>query len=110
MEHWLVGGVVAALVGLVISGVNYKLSLSILKKKPELVAAMSAPRQILNVAYLLLVYLVAPYTPWDLMALLIGAAIGMTGSMFFFTGKLLKNVPGGKPTNTTEESGGDNHG
>ena len=110
MEHWLVGGGLAALIGLAIAAVNYKISLTVLRKKPELVSVMSLPRQVLNVAYLLFVYLVAPYTPWDRMALLIGAAIGMTGSMFFFTWKLLKNVPGIKSSNTTEESGGDNHG
>lgn len=110
MEHWLVGGALAALVGLAISAANYKLSLVMLKKKPDLVAAMSVPRQILNVGYLLLIFLLAPYTPWDAMELLIGAAIGMIGSMFFFTGQLLKNITPPKPSNTMEDSGGDNHG
>lgn len=107
MEHWLVGGVLSAVIGLAISAINYKISLAMLKKKPELVAAMSAPRQILNIGYLLLVYFLAPHTPWDVMPLLIGAAIGMTGSMFFFTAKLIKNITPEKTSNTTEETGGD---
>lgn len=110
MEHWLVGGGLAALVGLAISAVNYKISLSVLRKKPDLVAAVSVPRQILNVGYLLLVYFLSPFTPWDRTPLLVGAVIGMTGSMFLFTTMLLKNIPDTKPSNSAEESGGDNHG
>jgi len=110
MEHWLVGGVLAALIGLAIAAVNYKISLTVLRKKPELVSVMSLPRQVLNVGYLLLVYFLADHTPWGQIPLLVGAVIGMTGSLFFFTTRLLKNMPGEKPSTTTEESGGDNHG
>lgn len=110
MEHWLIGGVIAALVGLAISAVNYKISLAVLKRKPDMVAAVSLPRQILNVGYLLLVYFLSPATPWDRTPLLIGAVIGMTGSMFLFTTMLLKHIPNSKPSNTTEGSGGDNLG
>lgn len=110
MEHWLVGGILAALVGLVISWMNHQISLYILKKKPDMVAAMSAPRQIINIVYLFLVYYLAPYTPWSRMAMLVGAAIGMTGSMIYFTGRLLNAIETSKAAQKTEESGGDNNG
>lgn len=108
MDHWLVGGILAALIGALISLLNYRLSLYIVKKKPDMLAMMSVPRQIINIVYLVAVYLLAEKTPWELMPLLVGAALGLTGTMFVCTRLLLKAVetaPG-----TEQNHGGDDNG
>lgn len=108
MQHWLIGASLAALIGVLISWVNYRLSLYMVKKKPELLSMVSLPRQIVNIGYLMLVYFLSEKTPWDLMPLLIGAAVGLTGAMFICTQKLLKAVE-----STPQEQmkdGGDDHG
>lgn len=106
MDHWLVGAGLAAVLGVLISAGNYLLSKRILEKKPSMLSVASVPRQIINVAYLLVVYLAAPLTPWGLTELLVGAAVGLTGAMFYFTGKLLKTA---KPPEEAQ-SGGDKNG
>ncbi len=104
MEHWLVGALLAALAGVLISAGNYALSRRIMEKKPGLLAAMSIPRQLVNVVYFVALYLLSSVTPWGVAELLIGGAVGLTGAMFYFTGKLLKPVKPGK------ENGGDENG
>lgn len=106
MDHWLVGGVLAALVGVLISLLNYKISLYVLQKKPELLSMMSIPRQLIHIIYLVIVYMVAPMMPWGLMELLVGAALGLTGAMFYFTQKLLKVTKSeGEKNNGGDENG-----
>lgn len=106
MEHWLVGAVLAGVGGVLVSAGNYMLSKWILQKKPGMLAMISMPRQIINVAYLLVVYLVSSLTPWQPVALLVGAAVGLSGAMFYFTGKLLKTT---KPQEEAQ-AGGDKNG
>ena len=58
----------------------------------------SIVRQIINIGYLVGVYFVSSIVSVDLKYLLIGAALGITIPMFYFTNKLLKI------TNKTEEN------
>ena len=112
MGHWIVGAVLAALVGVLVSYLSYILSIQVLKKSPGLFTAVSVPRQIIQIGYLAMIYFVYPYTPWGLMELLIGAALGLTVAMFFFTKSLLEKVHQ-KPTAAEENhqaSGGDDNG
>ena len=53
-------------------------------------ADFATVRQIMNVAFLAAVYFITPYTPWGLIPLLVGAALGSTLTMFFFTYLLVK--------------------
>lgn len=113
MGHWIVGAALAALTGVLISLINHRLSLMMLKKNPNMLAMMSMPRQVINIAYLLAVYFLAPMTPWDRVPLLVGAVVGLTGSMFFFTHALLKSM---KQSGSAEQAdqpknhGGDENG
>ena len=109
MEHWLVGGVLAALGGVLISYLSYLLSRQVLKKNSGLFTAVSVPRQIIQIGYLALCYFVQPMTPWGLMELLVGAAIGLTVAMFYFTKLLLKQMNEASQEET-KESGGDDNG
>lgn len=103
INHWFFGAVLAFLAGAVISYINYRISLLVLRKKPDAVAASSVARQFLNIAYFAAVYFITPYTPWDMIPLLVGAALGVTIPMFYFTYLLLR-VSGNKSAGNKPES------
>jgi len=107
MEHWIVGGVLAALLGVLVSWLTYLMSRKTMTTKPDLMGAMSLPRQMVQIGFLVVVYLLSPLTPWNYVELLVGAVIGMTGAMFYFTGKLLKELKSPEPENA-EERGDEN--
>ena len=111
MEHWIVGAALAGLLGVLISYLSYLLSMAVIKKHPSLFTAVSVPRQIIQIGYLAAVYFLQPYTPWGLMELLVGAAVGLTVAMFFFTKSILAQM--NEKTSSPEEkeeSGGDENG
>lgn len=108
MDHWLIGGILAFVVGALLSWGSYLLSRMLLKNKPELLSMVSMPRQIINIAYLVAVYFLSDKTPWGLMPLLIGAALGLTGAMFLFTRQLLKDME--QAPAQEKENGGEDHG
>lgn len=86
----IIGALISLAGGALISFVNYKITASIMKKKPEVIAASAVIRQIINVAYLVLVYFAAPHTPASVVYLLVGAVVGLTVPMFCFTYRLVK--------------------
>ncbi len=86
----IIGAVVTATVGFLIAFLNYIFSKKVLLKTPDKYSASFVVRQILQVAYLVLVYYIGSKTQIaDLIYLLVGAVVGMTVPMFFFTKKLL---------------------
>lgn len=109
MNHGIFGAALTFVGGAAIAYVNYLLSRTVLRKKPDFVAATAVVRQVLNVVYLAALYFLSPYTPWGLVPLLIGAALGITLPMFYFTALLLRE--GGtdkkstKPTNPSHTKG-----
>ncbi len=92
MNHWLVGAAAAFVSGVCVSFLNYHVSLLVLRKKPQALPMTSVVRQFINVAFLVAVYFLAPHTPWNLIPLLIGAALGTTLSMFLFTYLLVRKT------------------
>ncbi len=86
------GAMLAFVFGGIISFVNYKITGKILKEKPDLVAAGTVVRQLFNVAYLAAVYFLVPYTPFSLIPSLVGAVLGLTLPMFYFTSRLVKSM------------------
>lgn len=90
MDHWIFGAALAFFAGAAVSFLNYRISLMVLHKKPDAFPMTSVIRQFMNVAYLAAVYFITPHTPWGLIPLLVGAALGSTTSMFFFTYLLVK--------------------
>lgn len=103
MVNNIAGALIALALGCLISYINYRISAVILNKKPDIIAASSVVRQIVNVAYLAAVYFIAPLTPFSLVYLLVGAVIGLTCSMFYFTYRLIK-----KTDNKNGSGGGEN--
>lgn len=107
MEHWIVGGILAALLGAAVSWLTYLMSRKTMKVKPDLMSAMSLPRQMVQIGFLVAVYLLSPLTPWNYVELLVGAVVGMTAGMFVFTGKLLRELEAPE-SEDTEERGDEN--
>lgn len=91
MENGIVGAVFTFVAGVGVSFVNYLLSRTFMRRKPDAFPTVSVLRQTVNVAYLVAVYFIAPYTPWDRISLLVGAVLGSTLSLFVFTYLLVKN-------------------
>lgn len=89
MAHNIIGAVICALAGFLIAYVNYLLSKKILKKYPEKFALATVARQVIQVGYLAAVYFIGAEFTDSILYLLVGAAVGMTVPMLFFTKKLV---------------------
>ncbi|MBQ8868992.1 MAG: hypothetical protein IJ027_04670 [Oscillospiraceae bacterium] len=90
MKADLIGAAITLALGVLIAVGNYFLSAYMLKKRPEAYASTTVLRQMIQVLYLVAVLLIGEKTPADVIYLLIGAAVGITVPMFYFTGKLVK--------------------
>lgn len=95
--------------GVVIAAVNYVVSRKILTGKPETYASTTVIRQVCSVAYLVVAYFVGNrWFPENLLSILLGAALGVTLPLFYFTVKLLRiNSEQTKPQNAEEREGED---
>ena len=78
MDAPIVGGILAFLAGLCVSGLNFALNLYVLKKSPESLARVSPLRQVLSVGCLVAAYLLSGVLPWGHVPLLVGTALGLT--------------------------------
>lgn len=94
----LVGG---ALIGLL----NYHISKGILKKRPEQYALGTVVRQLLNIGWLLACYAVGESTSLSTVALLVGAALGITLPSLYFTPRLLRLNRGDEAEDQTRKDG-----
>lgn len=90
MTNNILGAAAALVAGVAVALVNYLLSKKVLVKAPEKYALVTVARQILQIGFLVLVYLIGAKAQLaDIAYLLVGAVIGMTVPMIFFTKKLL---------------------
>ncbi len=89
MAHNIIGTVICALAGLLIAYLNYVLSKKILETRPERFALATVLRQIVQVGYLIAVYFIGSELNVSLTFMLVGAVVGMTVPMLFFTKKLV---------------------
>ena len=90
MDAPIIGAVLAVLGGCVIAVINDRLNRWAIWKKPGLLGSVSVLREMLNVAYLVAVYLLRSVLPWALAPLLIGAAVGLTVPSILFSLRLAK--------------------
>ncbi len=75
---FLIGGAIAFAVGALISYLLYRLNLRVLQTKPDRFASFSVVRQLVSAGYLFLVFFVSRRLPWSPLAMLLGAAFGVT--------------------------------
>lgn len=106
MSFWLWGALFAFLGGAAVGFCNFLLSRLVLRTKTAWFSFISVARQILQVGYLVVLFFAAPHTPWSQLTLLVGGALGITGSMFFFTGRLVKLNDAQKKQQTPPGEGG----
>lgn len=84
------GAALAFAVGAAIAAANYVFSRYMLMKRPSMYVGMQAVRQVVQVVYLVILFLFGRHTPWDPIWLLVGGALGITLPMFYFTYRLVK--------------------
>lgn len=90
MNHSIIGAVAAAIIGLLISYVNYIFSKKVLVKAPEKYSLITVVRQIFQIGFLIVTYFIAARIETaDPTWILVGAVLGMTLPMIYFTKKLL---------------------
>ena len=90
MNENLVGAFIAFALGIGVACLNFLLSKAILTKQPEKYALSTIIRQIMQILYIVAVYFVSTVAPWDTWYMLIGAVLGVTVPMVYFTHKLLQ--------------------
>lgn len=92
----IIGAAIAFAVALLLSFANFLISRAIMKKSPQYYSFGAIIHQAINVAYMVLLYFIAPKTPFDAVYLLVGAVLGITAGLALFTSMLLKNTKNGK--------------
>lgn len=101
MNPDIIGALVAAIAGFLVAFINYTFSKKVLIKTPDKYLFTTMARQVLQVLFLVLVYFIGTKTKVaNVMYLLVGAVLGMTVPMVYFTKKLLSF---NKATDTKKE-------
>lgn len=85
----IIGAAITLLLGIAVSLINFLLSRFILKKFPDKYAFSTIFRSLLQVVFLVAVYLVGKNSAVNIFYLLIGGVLGLSIASFFFTFKLL---------------------
>ena len=86
----ILGVAIAFGIGFAVAALNYAFSRYLLKKHPSKYAGTQIVWQILQIVYLGAIVLFGGHTPWDRLWLLVGACLGITLPMFWFTYRLVK--------------------
>ncbi len=103
----IIGGAVTATVGVFIAVINYLFSKKALTKVPDKYFLTTVTRQFIQVAFLVTVYFIGTKTQIaDTVFLLVGAVLGMTVPMIYFTKKLLSLNEAVKPKEKESEQDG----
>lgn len=90
MSHNIIGAFITAVIGFLIAYVNYLLSGRVLIKAPDRFSAVTIARQALQVGFLAVVYFVGTkIQEINPVYLLVGAVLGLTLPMIYFTKRLL---------------------
>lgn len=85
-----IGTAAAFALGLLIAYLGYRVSAYAIKNRPNLYPYTTVFRQILQILYFVAVYFLGDGSSADVLYLLVGAAVGITLPMFYFTSKLVK--------------------
>ncbi len=107
MNENIVGAIITFALGIVVAFLNFLLSKAILTKQPEKYAFSTIIRQATQILYIVAVYFVSTVVPWDTWYMLIGAVLGVSVPMIYFTHKLLQ-INQSNNTKTEKKEGEDN--
>lgn len=90
MDTNIIGAVIAIISGFLVALVNYVISKNVLEKAPGKYSLITVVRQVLQIGFLVVVYFVGTkIQEVDRTYLLVGAVLGMTVPMIYFTKKLI---------------------
>ncbi len=90
MNPDIIGAIVAAIAGFLIAFINYTFSKRVIMKAPDKFLLTATARQVLQILFLVIVYFIGTKTELaNVIYLLVGAVLGMTLPMIYFTRKLL---------------------
>ena len=90
MNTNIIGVVLAVVCGFLVAFLNYILSKIILTKAPEKYSLITVVRQVFQIGFLVAVYFIGDkIQSVNTIHLLVGAVVGMTAPMIYFTRKLL---------------------
>lgn len=90
IDNNIIGAALAFVVGVGIASANYALSRHILKKAPKQYLSTQIIKQLIQIAYIVLIYFFSDKTPWSPLWVLVGGCLGITVPMLWFTVKLVK--------------------
>jgi len=99
------GAIVAFAAGTGVSWINYLISSYILKNYPDKYSFSTLLRQIVQIAFVVLLYIISGQLPVSRWYVLIGGVAGLTVGMFCFTFMLLKQNEIEKSTDSIQENG-----
>lgn len=106
MTHNIIGAVLAIVGGIGVAFLNYFLSKTVLLKTPDKYSMVTVLRQVFQVGFLAIVYFIGDKIEYvNSIFLLVGAVLGMTVPMIFFTKKLLSINDNIIKTKNREEDG-----
>ena len=91
MKPEIIAAATALVLGVLVAMLNYLLSRQVLVKTPEKYVLVTMVRQLVQIGFLAVVYFIGKkLTAADVTYPLVGAVLGMTVPMLFFTKKLLE--------------------
>lgn len=90
MESDFFGAFLAFCIGALIAALNYGISRRLLRENASRYVMLQSLKQLIQVAFLILIFLLGDRTPWDKVWLLVGGALGITLPMFYFTYRLVR--------------------
>ena len=105
----IIGVIIAVLCGLLVAVLNYFLSKTVLEKAHAKYSLITIVRQVLQIGFLVIVYFIGAKIPAvNSTHILVGAVLGMTVPMVYFTKKLLSLNQANNKTDNGKEA--DNNG
>ena len=90
MKWNIIGALLAFASGILVAAASYLVSKNVLIKKADKLSVVSVIRQVLQICYLAAVLVLSKVFQLNAVYTLVGAVLGMTLPMLFFTKMLLK--------------------
>lgn len=90
MHSDIVGAICAFAAGAAIAAAGYLASRQVLKKRPNRYILVQTVKQLVQIGFLVALFLLGDRTPWDRIWLLVGGCLGITLPMIYFTARLVK--------------------
>lgn len=85
----IIAAAVAFAAGVLVAALNYLISKSVLQKSPEKFSFVTILRQVIQIAFLVLAFVASQKLELNMVYPLVGAVVGLTLPMLFFTKKLV---------------------